>query len=355
MRDGDDITEAAAAKKPAADDAADARVAQDAETVAATAADADGDTATTSGYGALPKTAVAPGDETEAAISVGAAMVRLRSAAMDAGRVVWRQSRRPVGRLTTTGVTIVMLVAAAGASGALLIPALVGAKAAPAPTPSASSQATAGTTPSPSFAPPPSPTAAPSPVARPAVAFHRWAEATSPKVSVPVTALEAYAYAEWVVTQTRPSCKLRWTTLAAIGKIESDHGRTKGAKLGEDAKALPPIVGIALDGTKNTKKINDTDAGTLDFDKKWDHAVGPMQFIPATWVTYGVDGDNDQLVDPHDLDDSALTAAYYLCAPGKDLTVVANWKSVVLSYNNVGVYLQKVYDTAQAYGRSSQT
>ena len=70
---------------------------------------------------------------------------------------------------------------------------------------------------------------------------------------------------------------------------------------------------------------------------------------------YAVDADNDQLADPHDLDDSSLTAAYYLCATGKDLTVVANWKSVVLSYNNVGVYLQKVYDTAQAYGRSSQT
>lgn len=355
MRDGDDITEAAArATKPAADDAAGAPVAPDAETVAATAADAAGDAATTSGYGALPKTAVAP-DEAAAAISVGAAMLRLRSAAMDAGRVVWRQSRRPVGRLTTTGLTIVMLVTAAGASGALLIPALVGAKAAPAPTPSVSSQAPASATPSPTFAPPPSPTAAPSPAARPAAAFRRWAEATSPKVNVPVTALEAYAYAEWVVTQTRPSCKLRWTTLAAIGKIESDHGRAKGAKLGDDAKALPPILGPALDGTKNTKKIVDTDAGTLDFDKKWDHAVGPMQFIPATWVTYAVDADNDQLTDPHDLDDSALTAAYYLCVTGKDLTVVANWKSVVLSYNNVGVYLQKVYDTAQAYGRSSQT
>ncbi|WP_155374000.1 lytic murein transglycosylase [Catellatospora vulcania] len=386
MRDGEDTTEAAArAEKPAADDAASATASRDAETVAAAAADADGDTAT--GPQTVPApddaskpvttdepetraepettdkpetTAVpggdpAPAGDATAAVSVGAAMVRLRSAAMDAGRVVWRQSRRPVGRLTTTGVTIVMLVAAAGASGALLIPALVGAKAAPAPSPSVSgAPAPESAPPSPTVEPAPTAIASPSPVARPAAAFHRWAEATSPKVSVPVTALEAYAYAEWVVTSTRPSCKLRWTTLAAIGKIESDHGRTKGAKLGDDAKALPPIVGPALDGTKNTKKINDTDAGRLDFDKKWDHAVGPMQFIPATWTTYGVDADNDQLIDPHDLDDSALAAAYYLCAPNKDLTVVANWKSVVLSYNNVGVYLQKVYDTAQAYGRSSQ-
>jgi membrane-bound lytic murein transglycosylase B len=273
---------------------------------------------------------------------------------MDAGRVVLRESRQPVGRLTTTAVTLVVLVAAATTTGALLVPTLGGAKQLPAAVPAASSEAPASAEPSPSLEPMPTATASPSPVARPAAAFRRWAETTSPKVAVPVTALEAYAYAEWVLASTRPTCKLRWTTLAAIGKIESDHGRAKGAKLGEDGKALPPIVGPPLDGTNNNKRIPDTDAGTLDFDKKWDRAVGPMQFLPTTWVAYAVDADNDQLADPHDLDDAALTAAYYLCASGKDMSVVANWKSVVLSYNNVGVYLQKVYDTAQAYGRGSQ-
>ncbi|GAA2396820.1 hypothetical protein GCM10010432_65110 [Catellatospora methionotrophica] len=372
MRDGEDTTEAAArAETPADGDAARATASPDAETVAATADEADGDAVTrpqaapaaeaAPGTAAVPEPAAtsdtAPEGRTAPTISVGAAMVQLRTATMDAGRVIWQQSRRPVGRLTTIGATLALLVTAAGVSGALLIPSLGGAEAAvaPTPTPSVTAEAPPTTAPSPSAEPTPPATASPTPAARPAAVFHRWAEATSPKVDVPVTALEAYAYAEWVVTSTRPSCKLRWTTLAAIGKIESDHGRAKGAKLGDDAKSMPPIVGPALDGTKNTKKINDTDAGTLDFDKKWDHAVGPMQFIPATWLTYAVDADNDQLVDPHDLDDAALAAAYYLCAPGKDLTVVANWKSVVLSYNNVGVYLQKVFDTAQAYGRSSQT
>ncbi|GAA1648289.1 lytic transglycosylase domain-containing protein [Catellatospora bangladeshensis] len=303
---------------------------------------------------AAAATTAAEGAPPAETVSVGQALVRLRSAAMDAGRAVVRESRRPVGRLTTIAGTLVALVTAATVTGALLIPALGGAKPPAAAEPSASSEAPSSETPSPSFSPMPTATASASPAARPAEAFRRWAEAASPKVNVPVTALQAYAYAEWVLTSTKPTCKLRWTTLAAIGKIESDHGRTKGAKLGEDAKALPPILGPALDGTKNNKRIADTDAGTLDFDKKWDHAVGPMQFIPSTWVAYAVDADNDQLADPHDLDDASLAAAYYLCASGKDLSVVANWKSVVLSYNNVGVYLQKVYDTAQAYGRSSQ-
>ncbi|MEV4412720.1 lytic murein transglycosylase [Catellatospora sp. NPDC049609] len=347
MRDGEDMTKATAPghEPPAAPAATDGT--KTADTAATTESTAAG-TAETAAAGTAKSAA---GGET---VSVGEALVRLRSAAMDAGRVVLRESRRPVGRLTTIAVTLVALVTATAATGALLVPALGGANTPPAAAPAASSEAPASATPSPSPEPMPTATASPSPVARPAAAFRKWAETTSPKVSVPVTALEAYAYAEWVLTSTRPTCKLRWTTLAAIGKVESDHGRTKGAKLGEDAKALPPIVGPALDGTKNTKRIADTDAGTLDFDKKWDHAVGPMQFIPATWLAYAVDADSDQLADPHDLDDSSLAAAYYLCASGKDLSVVANWKSVVLSYNNVGVYLQKVYDTAQAYGRSSQ-
>lgn len=388
MRDGEDHTDRAArAHEAAAGDHA-AEATGDAGTPATAAVNADGTTPTAAEATAkptetdtstraegtaqhvasdTPATSDAPAASDKsaasdagtadgsAAASVGQAMVRLRSAAMDAGRVVWRQSRRPVGRLATTGVTLIALVAAAGTAGALLVPALVGAKAAPAVSPVPSSEAPpASAEPSPTPEPTLPATAAPSPAARPAAAFRRWAETTSPKVGVPVTALESYAYAEWVVASTRPTCKLRWTTLAAIGKVESDHGRAKGAKLGDNAKVAPPIVGPALDGTKNTKRIADTDAGALDFDKKWDRAVGPMQFIPTTWVTYGVDADNDQLIDPHDLDDASLAAAYYLCASGKDLSVVANWKSVVLSYNNVGVYLQKVYDTAQAYGRSSQ-
>jgi membrane-bound lytic murein transglycosylase B len=79
-----------------------------------------------------------------------------------------------------------------------------------------------------------------------------------------------------------------------------------------------------------------------------------MQFLPTTWRAFAVDADSDQIADPHDLDDASLAAAYFLCAQGKDLSVVANWKAVVLSYNNVGVYLQKVYDTAQSYGLRSK-
>jgi membrane-bound lytic murein transglycosylase B len=42
--------------------------------------------------------------------------------------------------------------------------------------------------------------------------------------------------------------------------------------------------------------IVDTEQGRYDRDTRWDRAVGPMQFLPSTWRTWGVDGDSDRLV-----------------------------------------------------------
>ena len=55
--------------------------------------------------------------------------------------------------------------------------------------------------------------------------------------------------------------------------------------------------------------IADTDGGALDGDARWDHAVGPMQFIPSTWQLAGRDGNGDGTADPFNIDDAALSAA----------------------------------------------
>jgi peptidoglycan hydrolase CwlO-like protein len=71
---------------------------------------------------------------------------------------------------------------------------------------------------------------------------------------------------------------LSWTVLAAIGQVESGHGRN-------------PATSYA-------------------------GAQGPMQFLPATFAAYAVDGDGDGDRDIMDPADSIFTAANYLCANG---------------------------------------
>lgn len=273
-------------------------------------------------------------------------------AAVSGGQITRRALRLPAGRLALTGALLAALIAGTAAAGAAVVPEL----AEPASSPTTAPVPSTAPSHSPSFSPRPQASGSPSdePAIRPADQFASWATQISPKVEIPVVALQAYAYAEWVMSKTRQSCKLQWTTLAAIGKVESDHGRGGGSVLDQQGHSKPNILGPALNGTGGTQKINDTDAGALDGDKTWDHAIGSMQFLPGTWRSYAVDADGDQLADPFDLDDAALAAAYYLCASGKDLTVVADWKAVVLTYNNVGVYLEKVFEVAQGYGTRSR-
>jgi hypothetical protein len=71
---------------------------------------------------------------------------------------------------------------------------------------------------------------------------------------------------------------LPWTLLAGIGMEETAHGRTTAT----------------------------SSAG----------AQGLMQFMPATWALYGVDGDGDGRADITNDADSAMSAANYLTASG---------------------------------------
>jgi cell wall-associated NlpC family hydrolase len=86
-------------------------------------------------------------------------------------------------------------------------------------------------------------------------------------------------------------CPMPWTILAAVGQVESDQGRDAGV----------------------------SSAG----------AVGPMQFEPATWARWGVDGDGDGKKDPRDPADAIPAAADYLCSLG----VTKNPHNALVSYN----------------------
>ncbi|MBF6341964.1 lytic transglycosylase domain-containing protein [Nocardia cyriacigeorgica] len=184
---------------------------------------------------------------------------------------------------------------------------------------------------------------------RTAVQLNGWAAELSDTLRIPVPALEAYGYAAAVMVRARPDCGIAWTTLAGIGSVESKHGTYRGSEVSETGRVDPPIIGIALDGSPGVARIPDTDNGALDGDPVHDRAVGPLQFIPETWKRWGVDANGDGVIDPHSIDDAALTAARYLCDSGGVLTSAEGWSKALFTYNRSERYMMDVRDRAAAY------
>jgi membrane-bound lytic murein transglycosylase B len=171
---------------------------------------------------------------------------------------------------------------------------------------------------------------------------------TLAETGIPLVALAAYREAAHAADLADPGCHLSWTLLAGIGRVESDHGQFGGATLLSDGTSSMKIIGVALNG-HGTEVVTDTDGGRLDGDPVFDHAVGPMQFIPSTWAAYGVDADGDGIADPFNINDAALAAAHYLCASGLDLSTRAGQVTAVLTYNHSVAYVAEVLGLAAAY------
>ena len=166
---------------------------------------------------------------------------------------------------------------------------------------------------------------------------------------IPEVAVRAYMRAANRQAIDDPSCGIRWTLLAAIGRVESNHGGFGGAQLRDDGYSTRPIRGIPLDGRANAARILDTDDGALDGDTTFDRAVGPMQFIPSTWREVGQEANGDGRRDPDNLFDAALGAAVYLCAGDADLRLPEQQAQAVRRYNNADEYVRVVLNLAAMY------
>lgn len=112
-----------------------------------------------------------------------------------------------------------------------------------------------------------------------------------------------------------------WELLAAIGKVECDHGRD-------------PDPSCWRKGS-----VNYAGAG------------GPMQFLAATWATYWVDANGDGRADRWDPADAIYGAARYLRANGAP----ADLQRAIYSYNHSATYVQQVLDLMQRYRREAAT
>ncbi len=172
---------------------------------------------------------------------------------------------------------------------------------------------------------------------------------------IPAPALAAYQRGAQIINAADKSCAIPWELIAAIGRVESDHGRYGGNTLTEDGVSKPGIYGIALNGKNGTQAINDTDGGQLDKDPVYDRAVGPMQFIPSTWQVVKVDADGDDQRNPQDMDDAALATAVYLCSGKDNLSNRAGQEAAVFRYNHSQDYVNLVLRIMEAYSAGDYT
>jgi hypothetical protein len=158
---------------------------------------------------------------------------------------------------------------------------------------------------------------------------------------------DAYLAAERTLAGAVPGCKLPWSLLAGIGRIESGHAG--GGEVDAAGRTLVPILGPQLSGSNGFATVSDTDGGSLDTDPAWDRAVGPMQFLPGTWRTYAADGNGDGTADPNNVFDAALTAGRFLCSGGRDLSTTDGVTAALLRYNASMEYVRDVLAAAAAY------
>ncbi|HST85237.1 MAG TPA: lytic transglycosylase domain-containing protein [Kineosporiaceae bacterium] len=139
-------------------------------------------------------------------------------------------------------------------------------------------------------------------------AANRTALGTMTALGIPGEYQQAYQ-------EAAPTCPgMDWQLLAGVGQVETGHGRNNRA----------------------------SSAG----------AIGPMQFMPATFAAYAVDGDHNGVLDPWDPQDAIFSAAHYLCVSGSRSTGAAGsavWKhTALLAYNHAEWYVDLVLAAEQA-------
>jgi len=76
-------------------------------------------------------------------------------------------------------------------------------------------------------------------------------------------------------------------------------------------------------------------------------AQGPMQFMPATFYSYGVDGDGDGQAQINDVDDAIFSAANYLAANGANR---GDYTNALFHYNHEYGYVNTVLYRARLLG-----
>ena len=172
---------------------------------------------------------------------------------------------------------------------------------------------------------------------------------TLDSTGIPLRALEGYHQAASLVNAADPACHIDWALLAAIGRVESDHGRFGGSQLDSAGVDQPAVYGVPLNGLNGTALITDTGGNAADGSGGFARAEGPMQFLPSTWRVVGVDATGDGVKNPQNIIDAATSAAVYLCSGHGDLRRPADLNAAIMRYNPSASYASTVTAIADAY------
>jgi murein DD-endopeptidase MepM/ murein hydrolase activator NlpD len=129
-------------------------------------------------------------------------------------------------------------------------------------------------------------------------------------LSRPPARPEVRSYAQLVTLwkQAGDAYGVPWQVLGAINKIESGYGQNMG----------PSSAG----------------------------ALGWMQFIPSTWMRWGMDADGDRIANPWDPEDAVFAAARYLAAAGAHEDI----ERAIFAYNHAQWYVDDVLELASTLG-----
>ncbi len=132
-------------------------------------------------------------------------------------------------------------------------------------------------------------------------------------VALPVEPIPYRRYVQiYKASAKRYGFEDEWYILAAVGQVESNHGRNMG----------PSSAG----------------------------ALGPMQFLPSTWRDYGIDGNGDGVANIYDPRDAIPSAASYLEVGGAP----NDWYKALYTYNHSAAYVRKVLGVAEGYRRLAE-
>ena len=178
--------------------------------------------------------------------------------------------------------------------------------------------------------------------------------------AIPAHVLDAYRNAASAHCR---SGELPWTVIAGVGAVESAHGTLSGGYVDPiDMTVKPdPILGPVLDGSRPGTRVVPIGpyAGEygLPDDARYQQALGPMQFLPATWEATAA-GIGLAGASPHNLSHAAHAAAAKLCSAMQrhrvDLSREDALRAAIFEYNNSEQYIDDVLAKAAAYDATVQ-